>query len=118
MTPLQYIIAIIFGVALAGGQLLFKMAAAQLDEFGKPLSLFQLLFTWPMIAALSLYACTVLLYVYLLQQVPLSKAYLFSFLGSVMVPVLAIVFFKEPFSVRYMIGATFIFVGLIISTTA
>lgn len=118
MTSLQYVIAIIFGIALAGGQLLFKLAAAQLDETGRPLSLFKLLFTWPMLAALTLYACTVLLYVYLLQQVPLSKAYLFSFLGSVMVPVLAIVIFKEPFSIKYIVGAILIFVGLIISTTA
>lgn len=118
MTFLQYLIAIIFGVSLAGGQLLFKLAANQVDEDGKSLHILRLIFTWPMISALTLYAGTVLLYVYLLQQVPLSKAYLFSLAGSVMVPILAIVIYNEPYSVKYIIGAVFVFVGVVISTTA
>lgn len=118
MTFSQYVIAIIFGVSLACGQLLFKLAANQVDEHGNPLNILRVIFTWPMISALTLYAATVVLYVYLLQQVPLSKAYLFSLAASVMVPLLAIVIYNEPYSVKYIIGALFVFAGVIISTTA
>lgn len=118
MSALQYLIAIIFGISLAAGQLLFKLASMQVDEQGKALGLFRLLFTVPMMSALVLYAATVLLYVYLLQQVPLSRAYLFSLAASAIVPLLAVVIFKEPYSFKYIIGASFVFIGVVISTTA
>jgi drug/metabolite transporter (DMT)-like permease len=110
--------AIIFGLSLAAGQMLFKLTSLQTDVDGKPLPLFQLLFTAPMIAAVALYALTTLLYVYLLQQVPLSRAYMFSLAASALVPIGAIILFNEALNVRYVIGAAFVFLGVAITASS
>ena len=118
MTIQQYTIAIIFGLALVAGQILFKIAAAQTTVDGDPLTLIRVLFTWPMILALAIYAITVVLYTALLQQVPLSRAYMFSLGASTMVPILAVYLFNEPFNIRYAIGAILVLIGVIISTSS
>lgn len=117
MTVAQYLIAAIFGLSLAAGQILFKIAASQKTIDGQQLGLFSTLFTWPMILALILYGMTVLLYVFLLQQVPLSRAYMFSMGASTIVPILALVIFKEPITSRYLVGAGLVIVGVILSTS-
>ena len=117
MTFQQYTIAIIFGLALVAGQILFKIAAAQTTPSGDPLPIVHVMLTWPMILALSIYAVTVVLYTLLLQQVPLSRAYMFSIGASALVPILAIFLFKETFSIRYAIGAALVFIGVFISTS-
>jgi drug/metabolite transporter (DMT)-like permease len=71
-----------------------------------------------MIVALGIYAITVVLYTVLLQQVPLSRAYMFSLGASTMVAILAIFLFNEAFNVRYAIGAILVFAGVIISTSS
>ena len=116
MTTVQYLMAITFGCCLAAGQILFKIAANQKTLAGDPLPVFSLLFTWPMIAAVALYGMTTILYVVLLQQVPLSRAYLFSMIGSVLVPILAVAIFKEPLSARYIVGGVLVFTGVAIAT--
>lgn len=118
MTFQQYAIAIIFGLALVAGQVLFKIAAAQTTASGDPLPLVQVMLTWPMIVALSIYAITVVLYTLLLQQVPLSRAYMFSLGASALVPILAVLLFDEPFNIRYVFGAALVFAGVILSTSS
>jgi len=71
-----------------------------------------------MILALGIYAVTVVLYTLLLQQVPLSRAYMFSLGASTMVPILAVYLFKEPFNIRYGVGAVLVLVGVILSTSS
>lgn len=118
MTFFQYLVACSFGIALAVGQILFKVAADQRAPGGETLPFIQIAFSWPMIAACIIYALTIILYVFLLQQIPLSRAYLFSMAGSAIVPLLAIVIFKEDFSVKYIIGVLFVISGVAISTTS
>lgn len=118
MTVLQYILASTFGLALVAGQILFKIAANQKTPQGEPLAIIALLFSWPMIAACTLYGLTTILYVYLLQQIPLSRAYLFSIAGAAIVPFLAILIFKEDFSIKYVFGVILVLSGIAVSTTA
>ncbi len=118
MTFYQYVLATVLCISLAAGQILFKIASAQVTPNGDKLPMLRVLFTLPMMAACILYAATVVLYVYLLQRVPLSRAYLFSLGGSALVPAIAIVFFKESFSVQYALGASLVLLGIAISTTA
>lgn len=117
MTPIHYLLGIAFGLSLTVGQILFKIAANQMGVDGQSLSIFRVLFTAPMIAAVVLYGLTVILYVYILQQIPLNRAYLFTFIASGLVPILAAVIFKEPVSARYIVGTVLIFIGLAIATT-
>lgn len=118
MTVLQYILATIFGISLSIGQILFKIAADQKMPDGQPYSILQIVFSLPMIAACVLYGLTIILYVYLLQQIPLSRAYLFSIAGAAIVPFLAILIFKEDFSVKYVLGVALVLSGIAVSTTA
>jgi len=118
MTALQYILASVFALSLVLGQILFKFAANQKTPQGDALSLVPLLFSWPMVAACTLYGLTTILYVYLLQQIPLSLAYLFSIAGAAIVPFLAILIFKEDFSVKYVLGVILVLSGIFISTTS
>ena len=118
MTLPQYLLGASSGLSLAAGQILFKIAANQTTLGGDKLPMLSTLFSLPMVAACMLYAITVVLYVYLLRQVPLSQAYMFSLAGSVLVIGAAIVFFGEEFSLRYALGATMVLFGIVLSTTA
>lgn len=118
MTFVQYLLACLFGIALAAGQILFKVAADQHTPDGETLPFIQIIFSLPLIAACIIYALTIILYVFLLQQIPLSRAYLFSMAGSAIVPLFAIVIFKEEFSVKYIIGVLLVISGVAVSTTS
>lgn len=107
----------VFGLSLACGQMLFKVAANQVGPDGQALPLIRILFTWPMISACVLYGCTVILYTYMLQSMPLSRAYLFTMIGTVLVPFLAVIVFGESVSVRYILGAFMVFGGIALSTS-
>lgn len=118
MTPFNYLIAVTFGISLAAGQILFKVAANQVGPNGERLSIIRTLYTVPMISALFIYAIGVVLYTYLLQQVPLSRAYMFSLAASTVVPILAVYLFNEPFNFKYLVGAALVFLGVFISSTS
>ncbi|EEY50303.1 hypothetical protein VIH_002853 [Vibrio cholerae CT 5369-93] len=54
------------------------------------------------------------MWVYALRLVPLSIAYPFMALAFIIVPVLGIIFLKEPFHWRMLVGAGLIMMGLIV----
>lgn len=118
MTLIQYTLSLLFGILLAFGQILFKIAADQKYPDGRAYSIVKIILSIPMISACLLYAVTIILYVYLLQQLPLSRAYLFSMIGSAIVPILAIIIFKEDFSLRYVFGFAMIVFGVVLTTTS
>lgn len=63
-------------------------------------------------AAVVLYGGATLLWIYLLQTIPLSRAYPFAALGFVLVPAAGVLFFQEQVSGLYAAGAILIVVGL------
>lgn len=64
--------------------------------------------------ALSLYGTATLLWIYILQHIPLSLAYPFAALGFVIIPAASWLIFKEPINLYYLAGAALIISGLFV----
>ena len=107
-----------FSFMMAGGQILFKETASRAPSMTSLQSVLGLLTLPSFWAAGILYAFATLLWIKMLQTVPLSRAYPFAALGFIIVPLVAMLFFKEPISLRYMIGAAFIMIGIYITAGA
>jgi drug/metabolite transporter (DMT)-like permease len=118
MTRTEITLALIFAASLASGQILFKIAADR-NEIGHLsfTSILNLVLSPPMIIACVLYALTIIVYVMLLQTIPLSRAYFFSMLGAVIVPIAGLVVFREPITFRYAFGSTLVLIGLLAIAT-
>ena len=99
----------VFAFALAAGQLMFKFAAT--DISAAPTWRTALLSYW-LFGALALYAVSTALWILILMQMPLSKAYPFALLGAAIVPVLAYFVLSEPISPLYIGGMAAMIVGL------
>lgn len=119
MTNAQVATLIGFSVLLAAGQTLFKVAATGLGTRDASLATFASLLAMPVFwAALVLYGCGTLLWIYILQQVPLSRAYPFAALGFVVVPVLSVLLFSERLNLTYALGALLIVAGVVVTARA
>lgn len=108
MTPLLFALCVLFGLLLAAGQLLFKLAANGMD------GLWSAATSPALMAALALYAATTALWVFILTRLPLSTAYPFSLLGAALVPLLAHFVFGEVISTKIVIGMVFVIFGLFV----
>lgn len=101
-----------FSFSLATGQILFKLAANKIAErTGSIVSIFDYL-SWPLFVALCFYGLTTILWVWVLVDTPLARAYPFSFIASALVPIAAWILFKEDISWTYVPGFALIIVGL------
>lgn len=108
-----------FSALLAAGQTLFKVAAQKLGQGSQSLGGLPALLAMPVFwGALLLYGCGTLLWINILQSVPLSRAYPFAALGFVIVPVLATLFFAERLTLTYGVGALLIVVGVVVTARA
>lgn len=106
-----YIIAIICVFGIAVGQILFKLAAASLQNTG---SLFDLNTISILIIAFSLYGLTSILWVWVLQKIELGRVYPFMALAFVFVPIGSYLFFGERFQSQYFLGMFMILAGIFI----
>src|SRR4051812_27998337 len=104
-----------FALLLAVGQILFKRAA----ESGPPLrgvaefiGLAANPYVW---AALTVYGGATIYWIYLLQQVPLTRAYPFAALSFVLVPCFAWLIFGDTVTLRYAGGVALIVAGVYLS---
>ncbi|SRR6266511_1106302 len=119
--PLQsvHIIGLcIFSLLLGVGQLLFKAAADRTPPITRVTDIVQVLGVPLLWLALILYGLTTLLWVCLLQQVPLSRAYPFAALAFVLVPVGAAAFFGERLSLATALGSALIVAGICVINLA
>ena len=107
-----------FSLLLAAGQILFKFAATSQQKIEGMAGLIALFTNGFFIAAGIMYAMTTVLWVFVLQQVPLSRAYPFAALGFVIVPAAAAALFGEAITLRYGIGAALIMAGIILAAGA
>lgn len=106
----------LFAALLSGGQILFKVASTtspSLTTITDVLFLFKNIWFW---LALVLYGTATLLWIFILQQVPLSLAYPFVALGFIIVPLASWGIFKEPLNLSYIAGVALIVGGLGIIT--
>jgi drug/metabolite transporter (DMT)-like permease len=106
-----------YAAGMAGGQVLFKVAALRFAG-SAPLGdrVLGLLQNWVFLLALALYLGLAVLWVWILSFTPLSRAYPFVALAFAITPVLASVLFTEPMTIRLAIGIAVILCGLILVT--
>ena len=113
MTVIQVIWALICVVTISAGQLLFKQAGVEIQEAGGWL-------TWRVVlivgAAAVIYGLATLLWINLLRDIALNKAYLFMALSFVIVPVASHFVFHEPLTTGFLIGGALMVAGLFIAT--
>lgn len=109
---IKYVVLLICVMAISLGQILFKLSANALKESG---SFLPLLFDPIFIVAVFLYGITTIGWVWCLQEIPLSNAYLFMSLAYVLVPLMGFLIFKEDLGIRYIISASLIILGILFS---
>jgi drug/metabolite transporter (DMT)-like permease len=117
MTWLKIAALVLFAVALACGQILFKAAAQSIKG---PIgfdaqTLFQLVSNPYLLLGLAVYGFAALYWVLLLRGIELSKAYLIIALALVIVPLAGTFLFREPFTARLFVGLVIILVGLAVA---
>lgn len=114
-------VAALLGISalLAAGQTLFKLAAMKLRGAGAASTDLMGLALIPSFwIALVLYGLGTLLWIFILQTVPLSRAYPFMALAFVMVPLLAVLLFSERLNLTYALGALLIVAGVVVTARA
>jgi drug/metabolite transporter (DMT)-like permease len=113
MSLIQVLLAILCTIAISAGQLLFKKAGIEIQETGNFISCRLSII---MGVAITIYGLTTLLWISLLRQVDLHKAYIFMALSFLLVPIGSHFIFREHITTGYLIGAIIVVIGLIIAT--
>ncbi|UVF18420.1 hypothetical protein HPT29_018200 [Microvirga terrae] len=110
MPPSIIISCILVSISLAGGQILFKLAALDIVKY-KALGVASVFTPW-LAAALMVYAFSTALWVWVLMHAPVSKAYPFVLLAVPLVPLASYWLFSEALNMKYAIGLGLIIFGL------
>ena len=98
--------------AISFGQVLFKYAAI---SFHATKSFVNLSFLAFLASALIIYALAACLWFYVLQFIPLSRAYPFVAICFILVPAASWIIFGEKLDIKYIVGTIFICVGVILA---
>ena len=108
---------VLFAVSLACGQVLFKAAAQSVKgSMGVDIrTALQLATNAYFLLALVIYGAATVLWVYILRDTELSRAYPIVALAFVLVPLLGAFVFGEQLSVRLIIGIAVVILGLAIA---
>lgn len=101
-------------VLMAAGQLLFRKTAVGSPPLSTWRGLSSLALNPAFLVALVMYGAATLLWVGVLQHVPLSRAYAFNALSFIIVPIASILVFGETVSVRFAIGLGLVVAGLVL----
>ena len=109
---MTYFLLFLCVVGLSVGQVLFKKSANILKTLDSP---WKIIFEIPFLGALTVYGVTTLIWVWALQHVPLSRAYMIMALAFVIVPVLGHYFFDETINMRFAFGVLLIISGVLLS---
>lgn len=114
----RWIVLTLVCVALiAGGQILFKLAASQWRIDGWTVAAARSFLSPTMIVALAVYAFATLLWVYVLRSAPLSLAYPLFSLAFIVTPLMAHFAIGEPLSWRTFAGGALIVIGVLVSVS-
>ena len=116
LTPLQILQLSSFSVIMAAGQIFFKLAAMQASQLNSLQNIMLLAFNRWLWCAVILYGIATLLWVSILQTVPLSRAYPFTALGFVVVALLSHFMFQEKLTWHYGLGVMLILIALTLIT--
>jgi drug/metabolite transporter (DMT)-like permease len=106
-----------YAVSLAGGQVLFKLAASAVPKGGGLMhKLVGLALNPAFVLAILLYAVLSLFWVWLLTRIPLSQAYPFVALSFAVTLAAGVIVFGEPATGRLLIGGGLLLAGLLVIT--
>ena len=109
------LLTILCTLMLAAGQLLFKAAAGQIRFSGRlPEMIWNAASNPYLLVGLTIYASATALWIWVLRDAPLSIAYPITALAFVIVPLLSVAIFKEPFHGKYIYGGLLIVIGVIV----
>ncbi|MDP3749239.1 MAG: hypothetical protein Q8Q88_19560 [Phenylobacterium sp.] len=109
----DFLMCTAFAVALPIGQAMFKWAAIYNERLEGPFFL-KLLRNYPLMGAFGWYGLTAVFWFYILTRLPLSGAYVFSMLGSGLVPLMAWLIFKEQLTWQFAAGFGLMLVGFLV----
>jgi drug/metabolite transporter (DMT)-like permease len=113
MKQTSFMLLLLTVVGISSGQILFKKGALGLANGFKP---WELLFSIHIVAGLIIYGVSTVIWIYLLREVPLSRAYPVFALSFVIVPIISWFLFKETVDKTYFAGILFIVIGVILTT--
>lgn len=114
MTPVQTAKVLSVVGLLAVGQILFKLAAARIHFGTLRETAISLAMNPYLIAGAILYSATIILWILVLREVPISRAYPFTALAMIIVPVAGLAFFGESFSWTLVIGGALLIAGIVV----
>jgi drug/metabolite transporter (DMT)-like permease len=111
----QIAILCAYAFGMAGGQILFKLAALRVSP-ERPFieGVFALLQNGYFLSALTGYFALAVIWVWILSFTPLSRAYPFVALAFALTPILSGMFLAEPLTTRLMIGIAVTLCGLLL----
>ena len=113
MKTSQIILLLLTVMGISSGQLLFKQGALGLDKISKP---WEYLLNAHIFIGMVIYGICTVMWIYLLREVSLSKAYPLFALSFVIVPILSWLFFNESLDKTYFAGLLLIVGGVILTT--
>jgi drug/metabolite transporter (DMT)-like permease len=114
LSTAQIVLLIAYAIAMAGGQILFKLAALRNPASGALGERFlALAHNEFFAAAMVLYGGLAVLWVWILTFTPLSQAYIFVALAFAITPAAGTLFFAKPISGRLVVGIGLIILGLV-----
>ncbi len=108
MSAIEYVSLSAFTLMLAAGQVLFKTIGLVLRREGMAVALR----APTLYAALTLYGAATLLWIWILSRVPLTRAYPWVSLGTILVPLAGWYWFDETVGVRFWLGVGLIVAGM------
>lgn len=115
LTSGQILLLVAYAAGMAGGQLLFKMAALRVaGDAALGARLLGLMQNGFFLTAIVLYGALSVLWVWVLTFTPLSRAYPFVAIAFALTPLLGGLLFAEPLSTRLLIGIAVIACGLLL----
>ncbi|MBB3268188.1 multidrug transporter EmrE-like cation transporter [Azospirillum sp. OGB3] len=114
MTISQILMLAAFSALLSAGQILFKFTAIRINGLDGTALIRHLISDYYFISALATYGLSTLVWVLILRQVPLSRAYPFASLALIIVPVASVFFFNETLGIKYFIGLALVILGMLV----
>jgi drug/metabolite transporter (DMT)-like permease len=115
LTLTQIALLAAYAIGMSGGQILFKLAAVQLNSTAGE-RILALAYNFYFVGALVLYGALSVFWVWILTFTPLSRAYPFVALAFALTPALGAWLFGEAVSLRLIIGMLLILCGLFFVT--
>lgn len=114
MTLIQTLKVLLVVLLLSAGQIFFKLAAPQIRIGSIRDTALSLALNPHLVIGVAIYGLATLLWVVVLRDVPLSRAYPVTALGMLLVPAIGLFLFKEPFSWSLVGGGALMIAGVYI----